>query len=180
VPPYAIVVGNPARIIGYATNASRDGQREMANPRVERENHKHSAVRGVQLKNFPMFEDMRGALSVGHFEREVPFHPSRYFLVFDVPSKDVRGEHAHKVCEQFLICVKGSLRVVADDGENREAFVLDRPGQGLYLPAMTWASQYAYSKDAVLLVFASHDYDPDDYIRDYGMFQSLVGAVEMG
>ncbi|HEY4298765.1 MAG TPA: WxcM-like domain-containing protein [Paraburkholderia sp.] len=178
VPPYAIVVGNPARIIGYATTASDSGQRGPATTSAATGKQKHSAVRGVQLKNFPMFEDMRGALSVGHFEREVPFHPSRYFLVFDVPSKDVRGEHAHKVCEQFLICVNGSLRVVADDGENREAFVLDRPGQGLYLPAMTWASQYAYSEDAVLLVFASHDYDADDYIRDYGTFQSLVGVVE--
>lgn len=178
VPPYAIVVGNPARIIGYATTASDSGQRAPATTSAATGKQKHSAVRGVQLKNFPMFEDMRGALSVGHFEREVPFHPSRYFLVFDVPSKDVRGEHAHKVCEQFLICVNGSLRVVADDGENREAFVLDRPGQGLYLPAMTWASQYAYSEDAVLLVFASHDYDADDYIRDYGTFQSLVGVVE--
>jgi hypothetical protein len=39
---------------------------------------------------------------------------------------------------------------------------------------MIWASQYAYSPDAVLLVFASHDYDPNDYIRDYHAFLAEV------
>jgi hypothetical protein len=35
---------------------------------------------------------------------------------------------------------------------------------------MVWATQYRYSRDAVLLVLASDTYDPDDYIRDYDQF----------
>ncbi|UXY17312.1 FdtA/QdtA family cupin domain-containing protein [Chitiniphilus purpureus] len=128
----------------------------------------------MRFLEMPVFEDLRGALTVGHLPGEVPFQPNRYFMVFDVPSKDVRGEHAHKVCEQFLICVHGSARVVADDGHDRQEFILNHPRKGLYLPAMTWASQYAYSPDAVLLVFASHAYDADDYIRDYAAFLTLV------
>jgi hypothetical protein len=33
---------------------------------------------------------------------------------------------------------------------------------------LVWGTQYKYSADAVLLVFASHPYDANDYIRDYG------------
>jgi UDP-2-acetamido-3-amino-2,3-dideoxy-glucuronate N-acetyltransferase len=178
VPPYAIVAGNPARIVGYATTGPSVSRKSRIQTSTDAREPQSSTVKGVCVQDFPMFEDMRGALTVGHFERDVPFRPSRYFMVFNVPSADVRGEHAHKICEQFLVCVHGSLHVVADDGVNRDEFVLDRPGQGLYLPAMTWASQYSYSADAVLLVFASHAYDADDYIRDYGTFQSLVNAKE--
>ena len=108
--------------------------------------------------------------------RSVPFPARRYFMVFDVPSVETRGEHAHHACHQFLVCVRGQLSVVADDGMNREEFVLDRPDLGLHLPPRVWGIQYKYSADAVLLVFASHYYDADDYIRDYDQFLDLVGA----
>jgi UDP-2-acetamido-3-amino-2,3-dideoxy-glucuronate N-acetyltransferase len=52
--------------------------------------------------------------------------------------------------------------------------VLDLPDVGLYLPAAIWGTQYRYSPDAVLLVLASHPYDPDDYIRDYDAFLAFV------
>ena len=92
------------------------------------------------------------------------------------PSKEIRGAHAHKRCHQFLICAKGSCSVVADDGENRQEFILNRPNFGVYLPPMVWGTQYKYSPDATLLVFASEYYDPDDYIRDYEVFVKLAGV----
>lgn len=95
-------------------------------------------------------------------------------MVYAVPSTDVRGEHAHKACEQFLICTNGNVRVVVDNGAARQEFSLDSNCKGLYLPPMTWASQYAYSPDAVLLVFASHEYDANDYIRSYDHFLELT------
>ena len=91
-------------------------------------------------------------------------------LVFDVPSAETRGEHAHRKCHQFLLSVKGRCSVVCDDTVNRQQFELERPDVALYLPPMVWGIQYGYSADAVLLVFASEPYDPDDYIRDYEEF----------
>nr|WP_253260944.1 WxcM-like domain-containing protein [Rhodanobacter glycinis] len=70
------------------------------------------------------------------------------------------------------------MSVIADDGFKREEFLLDRPDLGLYLPPLVWGIQYKYSPDAVLLVFASHYYDPADYVRDYDEFQALVGATK--
>lgn len=125
----------------------------------------------------PLIRDHRGSLSVGEFSKHIPFEAKRYFIVFDVPSGEVRGEHAHRECHQFLLCVKGSCSVITDDGVNRSEFVLDKPNVGAYLPPMTWGVQFNYSADAVLLVFASHYYDDADYIRDYDEFLKLTGAA---
>lgn len=37
--------------------------------------------------------------------------------------------------------------------------------------------QYQYSADALLLVFASHYYDPSDYIREYGEFAAAAAQA---
>lgn len=174
VPPNAIVVGNPAKIVGYV-DATRESvpptSTTRASPSVI-----SSRVRGVNLHQLPKVVDIRGSLSVGEVNREIPFDVKRYFLVYGVPSLETRGEHAHHECQQFLICVSGSCNAVADDGVNRQEFVLDRPDLGLHLPSMTWGIQYKYSKDAVLLVLASHAYEASDYIRDYAQFKSIVNG----
>lgn len=171
VPANAIVVGNPARIVGYV---QADGRRADALvPPAETRKHtvQASRVRGVTVHRFPQFSDMRGRLTVGNLGGvEIPFVPQRYFLVYAVPNAEVRGEHAHRVCHQFLVCTHGACSVVMDDGFANEEVRLDAPTLGLHLPPMTWGIQYKYTPDAVLLVFASHPYDPDDYIRDYPSF----------
>ena len=178
VPPYAKVVGNPARIIGYThSHAQSVSVSETGASSVAFGGHA-TAVKGVNVYELPLVKDLRGNLSVGEFERSVPFPPQRYFLVFDVPSGKVRGEHAHKQCHQFLICIKGSCAVVADDGLHRQEMLLDRPNKGVHLPPMTWGVQYKYSTDAILLVFASDYYDASDYIRDYDEFMDIVNATK--
>lgn len=133
-------------------------------------------IGGATLHRFPRVTDSRGSLTVGEFGRSIPFEAKRYFMVFDVPAMETRGEHAHRACHQFLICVRGSCTVVADDGHGRREIVLDRPDVGIHLPPMVWGIQYKYSVDALLLVFASHFYDSGDYIRDYAEFTRLAGA----
>jgi UDP-2-acetamido-3-amino-2,3-dideoxy-glucuronate N-acetyltransferase len=58
----------------------------------------------------------------------------------------------------------------------REVF-LNNPSVGIYMPPMTWGTQFDYSADAALLVLASHPYDPDDYIRDYDVFRDALRAA---
>ena len=171
VPPNAIVVGNPARISGYVNTGSGPADTAVLDPsRVEEPGVESTRVERVTLHRLPLVNDLRGNLSAGEFERHVPFPVKRYFLVFDVPSEETRGEHAHIACQQFLVCVAGRCSIVADDGVNRQQFDLQQPNVALYLPPMVWSVQYRYSRDAVLLVFASEPYDADDYIRDYDRF----------
>ena len=93
------------------------------------------------LIELPNVTDARGNLTVGEFGNHIPFDPKRYFLVYQVPLVEMRGEHAHRECHQFLVCVRGRISVVA-----------------------------------ALLVFASHHYDADDYIRDHAEFLRIAGA----
>jgi acetyltransferase-like isoleucine patch superfamily enzyme/dTDP-4-dehydrorhamnose 3,5-epimerase-like enzyme len=173
VPARAIVSGNPARIVGYVDATRRPTQTATLEPGTG--TIVPTGVDGVTLHRMVLVLDLRGTLSAGEFASHVPFVPKRYFMVFDVPGRDVRGEHAHRKCHQFLVCARGSVAVVVDDGTTSEEVTLDAPNLGLYLPPMVWAVQYKYSADALLLVFASDPYDPADYIRDYEEFRALVG-----
>ena len=168
VPAHAIVVGNPARIVGYA-NTPRDDDSA-----VESEADADQASSG-RLTPVRVASDLRGSLAAVEFS-SLPFVPQRFFTVFGVPSRDIRGQHAHRRCEQFLVCLSGSVTCLIDDGTQRRTVVLDNPSVGLHAPAMTWGAQYNYSADAVLGVFASLPYDPDDYIRDYEDFLSELQA----
>ena len=89
-------------------------------------------------------------------------------------SHEIRGEHAHRVIHQFLVCVKGSCSVVVDDGASCEEYILDAPEKAIHIPSMVWGIQYKYSSGAVLMVLASGKYDADEYIRDYDEFLELV------
>lgn len=176
VPPHAVVMGSPARIHGYAGSAPADAP--PREPPVT-PGTMPLAVRGVHVQRFAGFSDLRGRLTAGEFPGDgIPFTPQRWFLVYDVPSREVRGEHAHRACHQFLICVHGRVNVAVDDGTNRGEVVLEEPTVGIYVPPLVWASQFRYESDSALLVLASHPYDPDDYIRDYDTFldEATAGA----
>jgi UDP-2-acetamido-3-amino-2,3-dideoxy-glucuronate N-acetyltransferase len=170
VPPNAVVVGNPARIVGYVDTPPVSAPAA----RAQGDQLPVTDVAGVTLRRLRLATDLRGSLVAANFASDLPFVPKRTFTVFDVPTRDVRGEHAHRVCEQFLVCLRGSVSAVVDDGGRRQEFRLDRPDLGLYMPAMTWGTQYQYSEDAVLLVFASEEYDAADYVRDYDEFLALL------
>lgn len=178
VPPNAIVEGNPAQVVRY-----RNDPEPVSRPTITNKDHADFTgmaapavidlgVGGGAMYLMRRVVDARGGLTVGEVSKELPFAPARYFLVFDVPSSELRGEHAHRECHQFLICVHGSCRVLLDDGARRCEVTLDRPDLGVHMPPMIWGTQYRYSRDAVLLVFASHGYDAADYLRTYGDFIS--------
>jgi acetyltransferase-like isoleucine patch superfamily enzyme/dTDP-4-dehydrorhamnose 3,5-epimerase-like enzyme len=174
VPPNAIVAGNPARIVGYMDSRAKAPMRTLARPTSVAGTLE---VRGARILDMPVVSDIRGTLSFGQYETHLPFAPRRYFVVYDVPGKEVRGEHAHRTLHQVLVCVKGSLSVMLDDGERRDEVLLDGPHLGLYVPPRIWTSQYRYSADAVLLVLASDVYDAGDYIRSYDEFlESRAGT----
>lgn len=156
VPDFAVVVGNPAQIISY-TNSTRIPAPKIGNP-----------------EPLKFVEDLRGNLIAAEVGRQIPFNVARFFAIFDVPTTEIRGAHAHKKCHQFLVCVKGSVVVEVNNGLEAFTVILDKPNQGLYLPPLTWGVQRQYSNDAVLIVFASDPYDEDDYIRDFDEFKTLI------
>ena len=99
VPPNAIVVGNPARIINYVTSSILSKEIDSKPAANVPEIH----VSGVTLTQLPRISDLRGDLTFAEFPGLLPFQPRRMFMLYNIPGKDVRGEHAHKELHQFLI-----------------------------------------------------------------------------
>jgi UDP-2-acetamido-3-amino-2,3-dideoxy-glucuronate N-acetyltransferase len=175
VPPNAVVVGNPARITSYV-GLDQSSTARSATSGDSRPSPEPCPVEGVVYDFMPLIRDLRGNLTARELGKGLPFLPKRYFIITGVPSKEVRGEHAHKECHQLLVSINGSVSCLVDDGTNRAEYSLDTPEKALHIPPMIWGTQYKYSSDCVLLVLASHEYDPDDYIREYDVFLNLKKA----
>ncbi|MDX8481256.1 WxcM-like domain-containing protein [Mesorhizobium sp. VK24D] len=173
VPANAVVVGNPAVIVGYQTGPQVEPVVTQVTPGAAGD-RMALGVGGCELWRLPHFSDLRGELAPLEFGRNLPFKPLRSFLVYGVPSDKVRGEHAHRQCHQFLVAAHGRLSVVVDDGHDRREVSLADPSVGLYLPPGVWGIQYKFQPDTALLVMASHAYDAGDYIRDYSDFLAMV------
>ena len=173
VPRNAIVRGNPARITGYADTLNIEIPTRTVVGLSEQKTLP-ALHTGARLVRLPQIVDLRGALSFGEIGVHLPFEPKRFFAIYDVAGREVRGEHAHKTLHQVLVCLKGSCKVVVDDGQGRDEVVLDTPKVGLHIPPLVWGIQYLYSPDALLLVLASDVYKADDYIRDYDEFLAAV------
>jgi UDP-2-acetamido-3-amino-2,3-dideoxy-glucuronate N-acetyltransferase len=140
---------------------------------------KHDAVMtALKPVAMPLFEDDRGKLTFGESGAQLPFTPQRYFVVYDAETDVVRGAHAHRRCDQFLIAVSGAVTVTTDDGREQQEHVLDRPNLGLHIPPGIWADQRYMGPDAVLLVLASEPYDRSEYILDHDEFLSSKKAAQ--
>ena len=108
---------------------------------------------------------------------QIPFQPKRAFLVFDTPENQIRGEHAHIMCKQFLVCVKGEIRVTLEYSfKNTETHLL-KEGEGCFIDTLVWGKQEFITDDSILLVFASLEYQESDYIRDYEAFKKIVNRI---
>jgi UDP-2-acetamido-3-amino-2,3-dideoxy-glucuronate N-acetyltransferase len=175
VPQNAIISGNPAQIVGYKSAGSPSvdiTHVDMAEaPNVGITN---IGVGDVAIHKLPKITDLRGSLTFAQYGQYLPFTVKRYFVIYDVLSDKVRGEHAHRNLHQFLVCVKGQCSVIVDDGADSKEVKLSTPEIGLHITPGVWGIQYKFTKDAVLVVFASDEYDDKDYIRSYDEFLSLV------
>ena len=129
-----------------------------------------SKVQGVKLVSLPTVQAARGDLTALELPQIVPYEVKRIFLVHHVSDLEIRGEHAHKKCWQFLIAASGSITVDVTDGKIKETFLLDNPAQGLLIPPLVWGTQYNYSSDGSLLVLASEKFDPEDYLHNFEEF----------
>lgn len=174
VPPYAIVTGNPARIEGYISTYAED--QKLAITQANQVDRSTTYESGVQLIELGHLEDLRGNLTVGEVDKELPFIPKRIYTMSDVPSKHVRGAYSLKSCHRFIVCMNESVQIVCDNGKYRHQICLDTPTVGLYVPNLIWTSFYKFSKDTILTVLASNTYSSDDYLRDYAQFKEYISS----
>ncbi len=122
----------------------------------------------------PKFLDPRGNLSFIEEDNQIPFKIARTYWIYDVPGGEIRGAHAYKSLQEFIVALSGSFDVVLHNGEQEQRFHLNRSYYGLYVPKMYWRSMENFSTNSVAIVLADQGYDEQEYIRDFNEFKSLV------
>lgn len=126
-----------------------------------------------RIVELPKFLDARGNLSFVQNSTHVPFEIRRTYWLYDVPGGESRGGHAYKETEEFVIALSGSFDVIVDSGVEKYTFHLNRSYYGLYIPKGMWREMDNFSTNSLALEFASTNYNPEDYIRDYNEFLTL-------
>lgn len=126
-----------------------------------------SFVQEIQLM---ALGDERGQLVVLESNQTVPFDIKRVYYIYGVDTQTSRGFHAHKVTQQVAICIKGTCKMLMDDGEANTTVLMDSPTQGVLIDVMQWHEMHHFSEDCILMVLASEHYDESDYIRNYDDF----------
>ena len=131
-----------------------------------------SVLDEVRYLEFPQRGDERGQLVVVEGSVDIPFDIKRIFYIYGSDANVIRGQHANRRSAFVLINVAGTSKVRIMDGlGSKRIFELDHPHSGIYLPTMVWKEMYDFSQDSVLLCLASEHYDPEEYIRDYEIFE---------
>lgn len=126
-----------------------------------------------RLINVPEIKDRRGSLGVIENSSIIPFEIERVYFLHNVSSGAIRGKHAHKQLSQLVCAISGSFTIKIHDGINCKKIKLTDPHKAIYICPMIWRELSDFSSDGVCVVFASHKYDPDDYIHDFMQFKSL-------
>ena len=109
-------------------------------------------------------------VTVCDFPISAPFPVQRVYWLHDLNPLEVRGHHAHRKLQQFMVAVSGSIEIELDDGLERRTEVLNRATEALYVPPGLWRCFRARELHSTLLVFASASFEESDYIRDYDTF----------
>ncbi len=132
-------------------------------------------VHDVHLLELPRFARVDGEIVVAQ-AAQVPFAITRMFSL-TAPMGSVRGEHAHRRCTQFMLCVHGTVEVVCDDSRDRKTFVLDRNNLAVCVPPTIWSSVIFKVHRSVVVVLCDRPFEDSDYLREYPEFLTYRKAL---
>jgi hypothetical protein len=124
------------------------------------------------LLELPINHSEKGNITAVNNGIEVPFDIKRVYYLYDVPGGEARGGHAHVDLQQLIVAASGSFDLTVDDGKVKRTFQLNRPYQGVLIPAGLWRELNNFSSGSICLVLASIPYSESDYIRNYEDFLS--------
>lgn len=131
-----------------------------------------------RIIQIPKIEDPRGNLSFVEGNTHIPFDIERTYWIYDVPGGQVRGGHAFKEQQEFIIALSGSFDVVVDNCKQETVYSLNRSYYGLFIPKGFWRQMKNFSTNSLAVVLASTVYNKNDYIRNYKEFKQYLLKYE--
>ena len=127
----------------------------------------------MNLKALSYHKSKTGGLCVVEGKIDTSFEIQRVFSV-SAKAGDVRGDHAHKKCTQFMVCVSGAIEVTCDNGFKETIYQLNDPSIGLNVSNGIWTKEKYLTDNAVLMVLCDRYYEEDDYIHNYDDFKVYI------
>ena len=132
-----------------------------------------SRISNCKLLDLPKIFSETGYITAINNLEVVPFETKRIYYLYDVPNRADRGAHAHKELYQLVVAVSGSFDIELFDGVDKVKYTLNQPDQGLLIVPGIWRDLNNFSGGGICLVLASHEYDENDYVRDYDTFLQM-------
>ncbi len=127
-----------------------------------------------RIIELPKIYDKRGNLSFFEHPNQLPFEIERTYWIYDVPGGEVRGSHAFREQQEFIIALSGSFDVVLTNGKEEHRFSLNRSYYGLLIPKMYWRKLENFSTNSLALIVSDKAYNEADYIRDFEEFIKIA------
>jgi dTDP-4-dehydrorhamnose 3,5-epimerase-like enzyme len=127
-------------------------------------------ITGIKQFRFNYFYHPNGILIPIEGKNDIPFSIARVFYIYNLKKNAIRGDHAHRTCQQAYVCLQGKCEVVCDNGKKKKKFTLWNPRQGLYIPPMIWTIQKFTEDNSIFLVLADQKFNEKDYFRRYKDF----------
>ena len=117
----------------------------------------------AKIVSLPTHIDPSGKINV--IEKILPFKVKRIYFIYNISSD--RGGHAHKKNKQAVLAINGHCKILIRRKKFKKVFNLKNKNELLILNPEDWHLIKNCSKDLILLVLASQNYDPKDYLKDY-------------
>ena len=125
-------------------------------------------------KSFKIYSDKTGSL--------IPFYDSYHFKKFKIKGfflcmgkKYFRADHAHKICNQILIPIKGKINVeITNLQKKTKKFSLSlKNKQILFIPKKNWVKLSFQQTDSIVLILCDYKYIKSEYIQKKSEFFKL-------
>jgi len=126
-------------------------------------------------KLFKIYSDKTGSLipfyNFYHFKN---FKIKRFFFVYG-KKKYFRADHAHKICNQILIPVKGKIKVEITNLRKKTSKITlsIKNKKILFIPKKNWVKLSFQEKDSIILILCDYKYIKSEYIQKKLEFYKL-------
>ena len=94
---------------------------------------KNNKISDCSLFNLNKIHSKSGNISILENNINIPFNIKRIYYLYDIPSGEARGGHAHYELEQYIVAASGSFDIILNDGSNAKKINLNQPNVVLHI-----------------------------------------------
>lgn len=126
-------------------------------------------IKYIAYKNY---KETNGTLTPFHLDEKFPIKTKRLFII-QGKKNQIRGKHAHKICNQFFIPINGKTKLKILSPKKKIFILNSKKNRALLVPKLHWCEITFKSKYTALLVLCDYKYLKSEYITNIKKFYSM-------